>query len=105
MADQAKKDRPKFAVVKLEEPLERGEEKIAELKLRRPDAGSLRGISLADLLRMETGAVAKLLPRISTPSLVDAEVDSLDPADLLAISVEVASFFMTREELAAFPTT
>jgi len=98
-------DRPKFVTVDLEEPITRGEEKIAKLQLRRPDSGSLRGLSLAELIKMDTSAVLKLLPRISTPSLVDAEVEQLDPADIFACAVEVSSFFMTRRELAESPTT
>lgn len=99
--------RPKFVTVPLEVPIERGDGKIESLQLRRPDAGSLRGLSLAELIKMETGAVAKLLPRITTPALIDAEVEALDPADLFACAVEVTSFFMTREELKAgsSPTT
>jgi len=98
-------ERPTTATVKLEEPIERGEEKITELTLRRPDAGSLRGLSLAELIKMDAGAVAALLPRITMPPLIAAEVDKLDPADLFACAVEVSTFFMKREELAAFPTT
>jgi len=104
VADQAN-DRPKFVKVPLEEPITRGEDKITELTLRRPDSGSLRGLSLAELIKMDTGAVMKLLPRISSPALVDAEVEQLDPADLFACAVEVSSFFMTRRELAESPTT
>jgi hypothetical protein len=102
MTDQ---QRPEFSTVSLEDPIKRGDGEIAELTLRRPRAGELRGLSLADVLKMETGAVAKLLPRISNPPIIDAEVEQLDPADLFACAVEIASFFMTREELAASRTT
>ena len=50
-------------------------------------------------------ALAKLLPRISNPPIIDQEVEQLDPADLFACAVEIASFFMTRDELAASRTT
>lgn len=95
----------KSATITLDEPLERGEDKIETLTLRRPDAGALRGISLAELLKMDTGAIVTLLPRISAPPLIASEAEQLAPADLLAIGVEIASFFMTRAELARFPTT
>lgn len=105
MADQAdtagRTERPKSATVSLEEPIKRGDTSIDSLVLRRPGAGELRGLSLADVLKMETNAVAKLLPRISSPPLIDAEVDALDPADLFACAIEISSFFMKREELAA----
>lgn len=101
--DQGK--RPLFATVELEVPVVRGESTIETLQLRRPNSGELRGLSMAELLRMETGAVMAVLPRISNPPLIDAEVAALDPADLFACAVEVSSFFMTRRELAGFPTT
>lgn len=108
MADQATDQaatsgKPKFAKVTLDEPIVRGDEKIAELTLRKPTSGELRGLSLKDLLTMETGAVLALLPRISSPPLIDAECSALDPADLFACAVEIGSFFMTREELKAAP--
>lgn len=106
MADKAKSDRPKFATVELEEPIERGDEKITTLTLRRPDSGSLRGLSLLDCVKMETAAIATLVPRISSPPLIAEEVAQLDPADLFACGEKIAGFFMTRaERAAAFPTT
>ena len=102
MADQAS---PKTAKITLEAPIERGADKITEVALRRPGAGELRGLSLMDLVRMETTAVSAVLPRISMPPLIDSEVAGLDPADFFACAVEISSFFMKREELAAFPTT
>lgn len=97
-------DKPKIVTVPLEQPLKRGEEKIESLQLRKPDAGSLRGLSMIDLVKMDTTAIAKLLPRISQPALIDAEVAELDPADLFAIGVEISDFFMTAadRERAAF---
>ena len=97
---------PKFVTVELEEAIERGEEKITSLQLRKPDSGALRGLSLAELVKMDADAVAKLLPRITTPPLIDAEVAKLDPADRFACAVEITGFFMTRAEKAeASPTT
>ena len=49
--------------IQLEKPIPRGEGQIDTITLRKPDAGALRGIVLSDLLRMEAGAVADLLPR------------------------------------------
>ena len=51
--------------IDLDRPIPRGEGHINSITLRKPDAGALRGIVLSDLLRMEAGAVADLLPRIT----------------------------------------
>lgn len=97
---------PKAATIKLDEPIARGDSEISELTLRRPDAGTLRGLSMAELLKMDAAAVAELLPRISSPPLIREEIDALAPSDLFACAVEISSFFMTRDErAAAFPTT
>jgi hypothetical protein len=97
---------PKIVTVDLEEPIERADGKIEKLQLRKPSSGELRGVSMLDLVKMETSAVMAVLPRVTMPPLIDAEVAKLDPADLFACGVEISNFFMTREEkAAAFPTT
>lgn len=80
----------------LERPIPRGEQSIPEITLRKPDAGALRGIVLSDLLRMEAGAVADLLPRISEPPLLAHEVARMDAADLMACAVEISNFLLPR---------
>ena len=80
----------------LQQPIQRGDQLIASVSLRRPLAGELRGIKLAELLQMDVSALAVLLPRISTPTLTTADVNQLDPADLVAIATEVASFFLPK---------
>lgn len=80
----------------LDQQIKRGEQLIESLQLRKPSAGELRGIKLAELLQMDVSALAMLLPRISTPTLTAADVNQLDPADLVAIATEVASFFLPK---------
>ncbi|UQY89540.1 phage tail assembly protein [Stenotrophomonas rhizophila] len=71
---------------------------ISSLTLRKPNAGTLRGIKLADLLQMDVGALTTLLPRISTPTLTAADAAKLDPVDLVAIATEVGNFFLTKAQ-------
>lgn len=80
----------------LETPIQRGDTNIATLELRKPAAGELRGIKLFDLLQMDTEALMRLIPRISTPTITDHEAAQLDPADLLQIGSEVVGFFVTK---------
>lgn len=80
----------------LERAIQRGEQSIHEITLRKPDAGALRGIVLSDLLRMEAGAVADLLPRITEPPLLAHEVARMDAADLMACAVEISNFLLPR---------
>lgn len=97
----------KPGTITLETPLTRGERTITSIALRKPAAGELRGVSLADLLRLDVAALITLLPRITTPTLTAQDVGQLDLADLAAIGGEVVSFFMTKADRAAispFPT-
>lgn len=84
-------------LVTLDTPIQRGEQTITAVQLRRPQAGELRGIDLAALLnKLDYGALEMLLPRISTPTLTKADVASLDPADLTALGSEVVLFFVPK---------
>lgn len=92
----------------LETPIKRGTTDITEIQLRKPAAGELRGISLAQLLNIDAGAVMLLLPRITTPTLTAQEVAALDVADLTAAGLEIAAFLLPRsakQDLASPATT
>lgn len=86
----------------LEEPIRRGEQEIKSVTLRKPKAGELRGISLTSLGELDVSALQKVLPRITQPSLTEAEVAGLELADITAMGMAVASFLLkkaTRESL------
>lgn len=82
--------------ITLDTPLTRGDTEITELRLRKPTSGELRGVSLADVLQMQTDALITLIPRLSTPSLTAAEVRQMDPADLVQCGGEIAGFLLTK---------
>lgn len=85
-------------LVELESPIKRGNTEIAKVQLRKPRAGELRGMSLANLANLDVSSLIKLVPRISQPALVEQEVANLDPADLTALGVEVA-YFLAQKKL------
>lgn len=76
----------------------RGNSVIKEVTLRRPKAGNLRGLSLATLLQLDVNAIAKLTPRISSPTMNESDVYELAPADLTSLGKEIISFFVQDEE-------
>ncbi len=82
--------------VPLQTPIVRQGEQITTLQLMRPRTGDLRGVLLLELAQMKVDAVAAVLPRIAVPTIIKAEVDNLDPADLMACAVEVASFLAPK---------
>jgi Phage tail assembly chaperone proteins, E, or 41 or 14 len=82
--------------VTLDEPIKRGEQTITEVTLRKPSAGELRGTSLAALANLDVDALQKVLPRISSPTLTDADVARLDPADLVQLGGVFGSFLLPK---------
>ena len=91
------------SVVVLDAPITRGDQRIEQVELRKPDAGTLRGIKLVDLLQLDVVALRTLLPRVSVPALTTSDVDRLDPVDLVSLGTEVLDFFMSRQERESLP--
>lgn len=91
--------------ITLETPLGRGDTPITSVSLRKPAAGELRGIALADLLRLDVSALITVLPRITTPTLTAHDVGQLDLVDLTAIGTEVLGFFMSKADKANLPAS
>lgn len=87
----------------LEQPIKRGEQQIAEITLRKPAAGELRGLKLADLINGDVSATIRLVPRISQPSLTEPEVAALDIADLLVCADTIAFFLQKKPATTASP--
>ena len=55
---------------------QRGENKVTEITLVKPNTGHCRGLSLKDVLSFEINALAVLLPRITLPAMTAQEVYS-----------------------------
>lgn len=87
---------PTNEVVNLDTPIQRGEQIIDKITIRKPMSGELRGVSLIDLMNMDVLALRKVLPRITDPTLTDMDVGRMDPADLVQCGVAVTSFLLTK---------
>jgi len=88
----------KFETIPLETPVRRGEQTIATVQLRKPQAGEMRGLNLQSIIQGEVNDLLSLLPRITVPPLLPQEVEALDPADLAAMAGGIRGFFMSRAE-------
>jgi hypothetical protein len=74
--------------------------------LQPPTAGALRGIKLLEVLQLEVGAHAALLPRLGGPSALEFYL--LGPADLMALMTAVVNFFtpsMMAGEIPSLPVS
>lgn len=76
----------------LETPIVRGDQIITRVKLRKPNTEALRGMQLAPLSQMDVDHLCKLLPRISSPSLTEAEIAHMEAADIMKAGVIVVGF-------------
>lgn len=94
---------PDTVTVALDAPIQRGDESIASVVLRRPRAGELRGLNLTQVLQMQVDALLQLLPRITQPTLLKHELEAMNVADLIQLGSEATSFFLTRAQAASLP--
>ena len=92
------KDNSEIALAK---PLKQGDKTIESIILRKPLSGELRGVKLLDIMQMDIAAYLPLLPRIATPALTEAQINELDPADLMQVMAAVQGFFLAADS----PTT
>lgn len=90
-----------IVTIPLVKPIIRGETTLDELRLRRPDSGSFRSLSLARIGQMETRSLAGLLPRISMTPLTEADTHAIDPVDWMRIANEVGDFLLPRRRRTA----
>lgn len=88
--------------ITLESPIQRGEQTITTVTVRKPNTGALRGVSLTNLLQLEVAAIATVLPRITDPVLTPQDINNLDPADLVQLGGEVAGFLLPKAAKEAF---
>ncbi|WP_413466148.1 phage tail assembly protein [Plesiomonas shigelloides] len=80
--------------VELDTPIQRGNQTITHVVVRKPQSGALRGCRLQALMEMDVDYMTLVLPRVTMPSLTRAEVMTMDPADLISLSTEVVLFLL-----------
>ncbi|WP_313654786.1 phage tail assembly protein [Pantoea sp.] len=98
------KTAPNEKAVELDTPILRGKTEITSVTVRKPQSGALRGIRLQALLDMDVNALMTVLPRITTPALTTQEINEMDPADLVSLSVEVVTFLLKKSVLSDLAT-
>lgn len=91
---------PNLETVTLDTPIVRGDTVISQITIRKPKAGSLRGLSLTDVLKLEFDAIAKLVPRVASPVLVEHDLADMDLADFTKVATAVVGFFASPAERA-----
>lgn len=88
--------KPETVTINLDTPIQRENELLDKITLRKPMAGELRGLSLAEVLNLDTDSITKLIPRISNPTIHEQEVRNMDPADMVECGKEIAGFLLQK---------
>ncbi len=96
----AELDNDTLKTVDLEKPIMRDGKPVSRITLRRPNGGELRGTDLVSLYRMDTFAVSKVVPRISSPMIASAEYLAMPAQDVAAIANKVSDFLLTKQQKA-----
>lgn len=89
---------PHSKTIALTTPIVRGDTTISEITVNKPKVGALRGLSLADVIKMDVDAINKLIPRVTTPALVEHEICDMDLADYTSVTTEIIGFFAPPTE-------
>lgn len=79
-------------LVTLENPIKRGNLLIEQVTVTKPNAGTLRGVSLAAVANSDVDALIKVLPRMTYPPLLESDVVKLELPDMIALAGKVIGF-------------
>ncbi|EKG5973366.1 hypothetical protein [Escherichia albertii] len=80
--------------VKLTLPIERGDEKITYVEITGAieQAGSLRGLSLSDVLNLKAESMFTLLSRVTSPRLDEVTIKKMASRDFIQLCVVAVNF-------------
>lgn len=82
--------------IELSNPILIGKTEITKITIRKPLAGDLRGVKLLNFVDADIDSLAKVLPRISTPTLTEQDIYNMDLSDLTNIVVEMSGFLKPK---------
>lgn len=89
---------PTWVDVEFETGFARGDEQITKIRLRKPKAGELRGLSLQAVMTADVGAVIELLPRISDPIMTKQDAEALEADDFTEAADAITGFFLSAAQ-------
>lgn len=79
--------------VSLKKPVKHGDSSISRVIVCEPTESSLRGLTLTDVLKLDSEALRILIPRLTTPTLHANHTAALCAADRLRLALAIQSFF------------
>ncbi len=88
---------PNIRIVELENPIIRGDQRFTTIQIRKPNVGTLRNLSLQDVLKWEVNATNVVLTRITFPTLNLNELNEMDVSDYTSLAVELTNFLVSAK--------
>ncbi len=90
-------ENPNQRIVELEVPIKRGETTISSVTLNKPNVGTLRNLSLQDVLKWDVSAVNTVLTRITMPTLSLNEINEMEVSDYTSLAAELTNFLLSAK--------
>ncbi|MDP3400718.1 MAG: phage tail assembly protein [Brevundimonas sp.] len=87
-----------WALVTLDNPLDRSGTEVVDVTIRKPRGGDLRGTKLTELYAADVVAMSIVIPRISEPMIHRQEFMDMDGEDIAQLSGEVINFLLTKSQ-------
>lgn len=95
----------KPVIVQFTTPIPYGDAELAELTLRPPKAGDLRGLKLMTLTDADPAFILRLTSRIAMTPVAEEQLYELSAFDTMKLAEAVVGFFSPPETPAVSPTT
>jgi len=87
-----------WALVTLDNPLDRGGTEVVDITVRKPRGGDLRGTKLTELYAGDVVAMSIVLPRVTEPMIHRNEIMEMDGEDIAQLTGEVIHFLLTKSQ-------
>ncbi|GMM59900.1 phage tail assembly protein [Novosphingobium pituita] len=89
---------PATVTIAFGQPIVRDGGPVESVIVRKPKGGDLRGAKLTELMAADVDAVARVIPRITTPAILPHEFYALEADDLAEVVGTVVGFFLNKAQ-------
>lgn len=88
------KNQTNSTVVKLTNPIQRGDKAFSEITVIKPTVPALKGLKILDVMQSDVTAFTVLLPRITQPVLHKNDFDTMEINDFVELAGAAINFLV-----------
>ena len=85
-------------IVKLTQPIKRGDKEFTEITVTKPTIPALKGLKMLDVLQSDVNALTVLLPRVTQPMLHKNDFDSMEISDFVELAGAAINFLVPTSD-------